>query len=448
MFVDANMLANFGVDRYNNEFPIYLQNFGGGQSVMYVYLTALLIKIFSPSYLLIRAISVIFGILVIIFSYLISKEFRNINQSLLIMAMVSFCPYFIQASRIGLDCNLLLGMSMIALYSFIKTLKMKKNFLYIISGILFGLCLYTYAISYIFISLFVIITLIILYKNKYISKKEIFIFLISFFIIILPIILFLLVNYGITKEQKLLIFSINKLLIFRSNEISPFLIIENIPNLFDILSYDMIEYNSLPLFGTIYYIFIPFFIIGFIKYTKKIYKNIKYKIFDLEDVMYIIFICNIITILMISAPNINKANAIFFPLIYITSYGIFNIKNRIIKRIIPILLILNFSFFGIYYFKIYKNIDNNYFDNEIYKIISDNHEFIKDKNINIISQNIEPNIYINLGKIPKTKNKDELISKDNPDEDTIYIIDKKYYNQYKESFENNKEYNNYYILYN
>ena len=211
MFVDANMLARFGVDRYNNELPVYLQNFGGGQSVMYAYLTALLIKLFSPSYLLIRAVSVIFGILVILFSYLISKEFINKKQALFVMAMVSFCPYFIQASRIGLDCNLFLGMSMIALYSIIKSIKINKSILYIISGILFGLCFYTYAISYMVIPIFLVISLIFLYKNKYISKKNIFIFLISFFIIILPIILFLLVNYGIIKEFKFFVFFINKL---------------------------------------------------------------------------------------------------------------------------------------------------------------------------------------------------------------------------------------------
>lgn len=151
MFVDAGMLEKFGVDRNNHSFPIYLQNFGGGQSVMYAYITAILIKIFTCSYFLIRIPSLIFGILVIILSYFITKELTDKKQALFVMAMASFCPYFIQSSRIGLDCNLLLGMSLISVYTYIKALKNKKNYLFIITGILFGLFFYTYAISYIYI---------------------------------------------------------------------------------------------------------------------------------------------------------------------------------------------------------------------------------------------------------------------------------------------------------
>lgn len=42
---DAYCLANYSVDLYLNRFPVYLINFGGGQSALNAYLVAALIKL-------------------------------------------------------------------------------------------------------------------------------------------------------------------------------------------------------------------------------------------------------------------------------------------------------------------------------------------------------------------------------------------------------------------
>ena len=45
MAYDAFCLANYSVDRYCNSFPVYFINYGGGgQSALYTYLVALLLK--------------------------------------------------------------------------------------------------------------------------------------------------------------------------------------------------------------------------------------------------------------------------------------------------------------------------------------------------------------------------------------------------------------------
>ena len=49
MGYDAWCLAHFGVDRYLKEYPIYLMNFGGGQSALYAYLCATLFRLFGLS---------------------------------------------------------------------------------------------------------------------------------------------------------------------------------------------------------------------------------------------------------------------------------------------------------------------------------------------------------------------------------------------------------------
>ena len=52
MGYDAFCIANYGVDRYLHHFPVYMINFGGGQSALYTYLAAIMVVVnpaFSPS---------------------------------------------------------------------------------------------------------------------------------------------------------------------------------------------------------------------------------------------------------------------------------------------------------------------------------------------------------------------------------------------------------------
>lgn len=43
---DAWCIANFGVDRFLKSFPVYFINYADGQSALYTYLVAILIKFF------------------------------------------------------------------------------------------------------------------------------------------------------------------------------------------------------------------------------------------------------------------------------------------------------------------------------------------------------------------------------------------------------------------
>ncbi len=47
MGYDAWCLAHFGVDRYLKAYPVYLMNFGGGQSALYAYLCIPFVKWFG-----------------------------------------------------------------------------------------------------------------------------------------------------------------------------------------------------------------------------------------------------------------------------------------------------------------------------------------------------------------------------------------------------------------
>ena len=107
MAYDALSLSKYGVDRYLNHFPVYLINYGGGQSAMYAYLVAILIKLFGISIYIIRIPAVALRILTFLSILFIMKDEPKKIKNTTFLFLFSICPYFIMQSRWGLDCNLL-----------------------------------------------------------------------------------------------------------------------------------------------------------------------------------------------------------------------------------------------------------------------------------------------------------------------------------------------------
>lgn len=73
--------------------------------------------------------------------------------------LLAIFPYFIMQFRFGLDCNLLLDMSTIGIYFLILANERKKYFLFAFAGIVSGICYYTYALSYITNTVFLVLVL-------------------------------------------------------------------------------------------------------------------------------------------------------------------------------------------------------------------------------------------------------------------------------------------------
>ena len=63
---DAYCIANYGTDRFGNSYPAYMINYGGGQSALYTYLAAGLIKLFGYNLTVVRLPALIFSIIYLI----------------------------------------------------------------------------------------------------------------------------------------------------------------------------------------------------------------------------------------------------------------------------------------------------------------------------------------------------------------------------------------------
>ena len=75
MGYDAWSLANYGVDRNLDSWPVYLKNYGGGQSAMYAWLCALLIKLTGTvNAAVIRLPAALFGLLTLITGAILTQK--------------------------------------------------------------------------------------------------------------------------------------------------------------------------------------------------------------------------------------------------------------------------------------------------------------------------------------------------------------------------------------
>ena len=221
MAYDAFNISKNGIDRYMNSFPIYLINSGGGQSALYCYICVLLFKFLPLSVLTIRIPAFINSLIIFIYGSLIIKDiFKSKKIVYLYAIMITIMPYFFMVTRFGLDCNLMLGMSIMFLYYLNKAFVHSQIRNYIIAGIIGGICLYTYALSYIVFPLFIILmTLYLLYIKKFRLKKFLFL-IIPMFIIAIPLLFFQVVNIFKLGDIHFLGISFNQLPGYRVNELS------------------------------------------------------------------------------------------------------------------------------------------------------------------------------------------------------------------------------------
>lgn len=221
MGYDALCLAKYGVDRHMKSWPVYLKNFSYGQSSLYAFVCALILQFMDFGILALRLPATIFSGLSLIFGMKIMKlVYQNsLYPSLFVGSLITISPYFILNSRFGLDCNLMLGATMVFLYFFMSAMKSGELWRYVLSGLTGGMVLYSYALSYIILPLFLIFSLIYVILIKDFSLKKWVVMAIPMGILAFPLILVQIVNYFNLPEMKLGIFTITKMDGYRISEI-------------------------------------------------------------------------------------------------------------------------------------------------------------------------------------------------------------------------------------
>ncbi len=370
MSYNAFSLAHYGVDRYLDAYPVVVNNFGSGQSALYTYVLAFLLKIFDYSLFLVRLPAVFFGGLTALFTYLLVKKAWGSKAALFAFFLVDICPYFLMSSRWGLDCNLYLGAFAGALYVFVAAIEKQDKKWYALSGIAFGLVLYTYSLSYLTVPFFLFFSILYLLWIRRIQVGDFMCLAVPLFVLALPLMLFVIVNAGWLEEIATGLFTIPKFSFYRISELSASYIPGNLNILKLLLIEDGLNYNAVKTYGTLYYISIPFVFSGFLITIRRMWSAFKKKEICVDFFVVLLFISIIVCSMAVYKTNINRSNAVFFPLVYFITASIKELFDKYWRTglVAAGLYALCSVFFMSYYFTDYGQPPYTllYFDDGIY----------------------------------------------------------------------------------
>lgn len=320
---EAYSLLHYGIDSHGYCFPVYLTTWGSGMSALNSYLMIPFLAVFGAQTWVIRMPQLIVGCLTLWAVFLIVKRVINEYVALYALFFLAISPWHIMMCRWGMDANLAPGFVIFGLYFFLRGMENARFFM--LSALFYGLSLYCYATIWPFVPLMLALQLGYGFWYKRIRFSwELLISGVLLFLMALPLLLFLLVNFGVLEEICLPFISIPRLLHMRANEFSISNLYEQTKNLWHIikLQYDWLPHNGTESFGIFYHCSFLFLVIGLILYFKELVISIVRKKYC-PYMMILIQLGGAVLLGVSIQANINRVNILFIPVIIITASGIY-----------------------------------------------------------------------------------------------------------------------------
>ncbi len=358
---NAWCLAHYGVDRYLNDMPFYPQNFNGGQSPLYTYIVVLLLAAFGKGGIplfLVRLPGFVSSMLVVIFgTRTISRIFHSRKITIICALLLTVCPYYIMHGRFALDCNMMLGCSVIALYHLVKYIQSGRLSQLIICGVSFGIVLYSYALSYLVISMFLCLAaLYLLYTGKITIPRTV-IWAAAVCITALPVILFIICLLFKTPPMRFLGFTISPIASSRMSEVSTVAFGKRALRYLGLpLTYGTYPFDAVEKFYTMFPVSIPFITIGFGISIYDFVVSVIKRTFHFSAVFLLFFLCSLTTMGLVGGTFICSANYFFAPYIYFLISGILGVahflrtyRKAFLGALISCYLLWSLSFIRYYY---------------------------------------------------------------------------------------------------
>lgn len=327
-------LLTEGIDDRGYSFPVYFIAWGSGMNALYPYLGMLFFRLFGVSLVTFRLPQALFGILGIGALYTLCKELFGKRAALFYAFVLTVNPWHIMMCRFGLESNLAPNMFLIGLMFLILGLRRKNGYL-IPSAVFFGLTLYCYALTWLIIPIFFISA--ILFCWKWIPPKRIsWLFVSILFIMALPLLLFLAINYGLLPEIRTPFLSIPKLTGFRGGELSPSNIVKNLRAVVQITIFeqgDGQELLSSTLTGSYYFFTAPFILLGVIIHIYTLFRHYK----NGKNSLSILFPAWLVSAGIVSMvnylPTMIHINMLHIPIIFYGAYGIYRLSEILRSRL-------------------------------------------------------------------------------------------------------------------
>lgn len=169
---NAYSLLKTGKDRYGMVAPIIFKSFGSYQPPIYTYLTVLPVLLFGPTIFAVKLVTAVSGIVVVIFTFLIIKEFlvtKNDFLAYVASLVVAVSPWAIFFSRMATEASPALALFIIGFCLSLKAIS--KPYCFPLAALFFGLATHAYYSERI-ISLLFLASFVFIFRKKLLASKK------------------------------------------------------------------------------------------------------------------------------------------------------------------------------------------------------------------------------------------------------------------------------------
>lgn len=334
---ESYSLLRTGLDTSGYPFPVYLTAWGSGMNALESYLMIPFIALFGLEVWAVRMPQMIVGVLSLIAAYDILRRMAGRWAGLCGMFLMAVCPWHIFMSRWALESNLAPGFLLFGLCFFLRGLEDHRFIL--ISALMYGLSLYCYATIWPFVPLTLLLQAGYAFRCGQLRFRRrdglwIGLSVLALFLLALPLLLFLLVNWGMLNEIRLPFLSIPRLLVMRTGGFSLSTLPENAANLLNILlkQSDGLRWNGPEGFGLFYYGTLPFFFVGAYRAIRDGVAAVREKELHPLGFLAIQLLLGVIQGICILHPNVNRMNSLWPVVVLLSAAGVWELCARLGPR--------------------------------------------------------------------------------------------------------------------
>lgn len=359
--VDAKALADYGTDRFGMRYPVHLTAWGYGQmSALLSYLMAPLIKLFGLNPITARLPLLIVSLLGLLVLYLFSRDAFGKSAALVIFAFGAINPWHIIQSRWALDCNLYAHFFLFGLYFLNRAMKGKRRLWLCVSMVMFGLCMYCYGIAIYTMPVFLLMACIYLLARKKVSWEEALLAFLVWLAVAWPFILVMAINTFQWETIETPFFTMayfpdsvrSRDILFFSDNI-PKKLASNFMHLLrvTVLQAQDLLWNNIPAYGSMYLFSMPFALVGLVGLWKERRKE------HGTALLFFFLLTGIWCGISTNEVNINRLNIIYYPIMMLVGYGIYEVIRWCgiprIEIFLAAAYLLAFALFARVYFTTY-----------------------------------------------------------------------------------------------
>lgn len=328
--MDAWALSKYGTDRYGIFLPVHFTAWKYSQmSVLLSYCMIPFIKLFGFSTVTVRLPMLLFSSGAVALVYLAGRELFDDHTALLAMLLAAVNPWQFMQSRWSLDCNLFPHIFLLAFYLLLLGLK-KRRYLYG-SMLFFGLTFYCYGVAAYSVTAFLFVFFVWCLWKRQLKFREGVLCTLIFTLVALPEVIVLgsnAVHFGKTiatpfftmpyfpdsvRSADILLLNFSFAQLGRNAWALFSHVFLQLPDIF---------FNSIPAFGPLYHVSIPFIFAGIVVFTLRLFREKNTEKQARMLALWGFLITGIWVGLITYEVNINRVNIIFYPLILLCAYGI------------------------------------------------------------------------------------------------------------------------------